>query len=191
MSIPIDWNRSIARFCIFVAIALCSLPSLTAEARVVRDWRYSDLVAGADAVVIATAVSTVEIADQQLPDELRGLADYVQCVATTFQIEGIVKGELSKDRLVLVHYQCKPAKWEENKLLGIVNGPSLVRFETGKELPSGEEVRGPAYLLFLKTTKDRRFVPVSGQEDPAFSIRRITEPDRDHQRWADEPKSSP
>ena len=166
----------------FLSAAAGVGPRGTVFARPTKLYTYGKLVSESDLVVIAVALETKDVTDQQLDDELEGLEDYVQCVTTSFQIEAVIKGDIRTDRLSVLHYRFKPGP-------PVVNGPVVVRFEhegpvKADELLNGKPLRGPppTYLLFLKRTHDRKFVPVSGQLDPDSSVNRIERADKDEQK---------
>jgi hypothetical protein len=158
------------------------IPNRSAQARPVRQFTYADLVAESDVVVIATALSTDADKDREFDEEMRGDEEEVECVITSFRVNGIINGNVKGERLSVVHYRFKPEQRP------IVNAPQLVRFENegqvnGEDKRTGKPLRAPPpeYLLFLKATKDGKFVPTTGQTDPDGSVRRMTGADRDRQ----------
>jgi hypothetical protein len=59
----------------------------------------------------------------------------------------------------------------------IIDGPQLFTFRTtALRVTIGEEKKilpAPEYMLFLKKLKDGRYEPMSGQIDPALSVREL------------------
>ena len=69
------------------------IPNRSAQARPVRQFSYADLVAESDVVVIATALSTVADKDREFDEEMRGDEEEVECVITSFRVDGIINGD--------------------------------------------------------------------------------------------------
>jgi hypothetical protein len=153
-------------------LALALLLASAPLGRLLELWPYDKLFQRADLVVIATAVSTVDapanIKDQAPEDHLKG-------VCTTFRVAHVVKGAHRGKELTVFHYRLALKEGQ-----GIVNGPSLVRFHSGRlnlSYPGGfASLPPPEYLLFLKKRPDGRFECVSGQYDPDQSVKQITQP---------------
>jgi hypothetical protein len=82
----------------------------------------------------------------------------------------VLKGKLDKDKTIKVlHYRLPQG-------VQCANGPCLVSFRKDrivlKGVAKGSKVR-PEYLLFLRARPDGRYEPVSGQIDPALSMREL------------------
>ena len=110
----------------------------------------------ADFVVIARVVTTKDTTERS-----RILSLNVIGVETEFKIHLILKGDKSVETFQLHHYRAA----SEASDAVVANGPNLVRFS----------FEHPAFLLFLSKEGDGRYVPVTGQEDPAaFSVLELT-----------------
>lgn len=122
------------------------------SARLVREWTDKEMFERADLVVIACNLSTKD-SDERI--ELPDLSPPVSVigVVTEFRTNLILKGSQNVTRLLLHHYRLDKAAD-----IMIPNGPRLVR------IPDGEHKN---FLLFLKKEGDGRYIPVTGQADPA------------------------
>jgi hypothetical protein len=142
----------------------------SASGRQIEDWPYDKLFKAADLVVIAKAIST-EDAGQEIKH--KAPADCLKAVLTTLEAVHVVKGEHRDAKLVILHYRLEPGK-------GSSNGPLLIQFHAKEQRiqwSGGVRVQGPPdYLLFLKKRADGRYECVSGQFDPALSVKEIVEP---------------
>ena len=77
---------------------------------------------------------------------------------TEFETRLVLKGDQKVGKLILRHYKIDDAL----ERLRIADGPDLVSFDSKQH---------NAYLLFLLKQRAGRYVPASGQIDPAaFSI---------------------
>lgn len=148
-----------------------------AEARPVRLWQYDKLLKESDVVVIANAIETkaVPITDNLSKNALLDLPEAFQQMETVFLVRAVVKGNLDLKQVTLVHFRYNP---DSKTVIG--NGPLLIEFPKEDPIRTiGKEKRpiyGPDYLLFLKVREDGRFVPVTGQVDPVFSVRALGDP---------------
>ncbi|HLL90580.1 MAG TPA: hypothetical protein VK324_14865 [Tepidisphaeraceae bacterium] len=145
----------------------------SAAGRAVEHWPYDRLFEEADVVVIAAAQETAA-SDDAAPDGR--WRESLVGQRTTFAVIKPLKGQLDDGPVTVVHFKLKD---------GVVsqNGPLLVAFRTkGPTIRGGERVKynvmlgTPQYLLFLKRTDGGRFEPVSGQFDPALSVKEIYAP---------------
>jgi hypothetical protein len=136
--------------------------TLQGEARRTRDWRYEELVATSDVIVIAIPVevrktsksTTVPgvLSQDQNGDQHSVIAYFG---VTKLQILAVLKGKLPKEHIFLRHlYRNTPPTTE-------LNGLSFLEF-----IPNGKT----RFLLFLKQ-EGNEFVPVAGQTDPWFSVK--------------------
>ena len=150
-------------------------------ARKVESWPYERLMKEADLVVIAHAVSSTPCPDTWSENLFRNVA--FQGVQTTFKVSARLKGTCPATVKIL-HFRL-----EQDVLLN--DGPSLVTFLTkpmmldvrdarknGGGLQQRQPVRQslvspPEYLLYLRLRKDGRYEALSGQVDPAFSVRAL------------------
>jgi hypothetical protein len=143
------------------ALLLASGASLTAY--VSRVWSYEELIAKAELVVIAKAVTATTDTTEQIdhPDGVGILtADNkriglpVVGVETKFEVLAVFKGEKVVKEVVLHHYR------ERDKPEGVrFAGASFVTFSTEKKQP---------YLLFLIREADGRYGPASGHAGGSF-----------------------
>jgi hypothetical protein len=168
------------------------IPEGAANARPLTRLSYSELIKESDAVVIGTALSTVAHPKQEIVEELKSVKDHIECVLTTFRIDGVLKGTIEGDRASLVHYRSKRAKDEQGVPRPLFIDARLVRFDghgpiIGRNPLTGNPVRGaaPSYLLFLKAAADGSFTPVTGQFDPDDSARRLEPSDLDRRNPAE------
>ena len=129
-------------------------------------WSYEKLVAGADLVVIATPTAARDTKEPAVvPGVSRDGADgrlapvAAVGVETTFKVEAVLKGE-AKDLKEFVLYHLREPDAQANA--PVVNGPMLVKFDVKARRK---------YLLFLKRGADGRYVPVTGQTDPAIGVK--------------------
>jgi hypothetical protein len=157
-------------------IALLAMAAAPAFARLVEDWPYERLFKAADLVVIARPERTTQTKDRLSPADWK-----VELIGqeTVFTVEATLKGKVKDDRkLQVLHYRLP------DDIL-IDNGPLLVSFRVEplvlKGVANGRAFKTalgrPEYLLFLRARPDGRLEPVSGQIDPALSVRELDEPD--------------
>jgi len=183
------------RFHFLLLVALAA--SCDVYARQIEDWSYDRLFTESDLIVIAQPVQSEDSADRTKDNlwkiEFNG-------VETKFDVLHTVKGTSEKSTLTVLHYRTDAL---------IEDGPSLASFRTKgssytilkkqKEGDAGklEEItqvfmEAPAtYLLFLKKRDDGRFEPVSGRNDPVFSVRELRMPARlDYEDNGQEPAAA-
>ena len=151
-----------------VVLLIVALLASTAFGRLIPDWPYKRLFKEADLVVIATVDGSVDTTDRLKTAwkvDLLGMN-------TTFTIQSTLKGKARNARITVLHYRTP-----EGRLLE--DGPTLVTIRTKRPPTKGvQKARFRAeYLLFLKARADGRFEPVSGQIDPALSVRELSLPD--------------
>lgn len=147
-----------------------------ANARLIENWPYERLFKEADLVVIVTAEGTTDAKDRFKPHEWK-----IELVGqdTSLAVHSVLKGKLDTKTLKVLHYRLPTMDTE------IENGPMLVTFHSMGFSLSGT-INGvsfkaglprPEYMVFLRTRSDGRFEPVSGQIDPALSVRELQMPD--------------
>lgn len=149
-----------------VICAVCIVTFLNAIvfARPIQIYDYKRLFKEADIVVIAIATKTTPTSDKEMGEDYQGRN-------TEFSIRQTLKGE-APDNLNVLHF----------KYVGEIrvdNAAHLVDFvlHSAKDnMPLMFEFQTPEYMLFLKRMEDGRYQPVSGYDDPAFSVRKITVP---------------
>jgi len=181
-------------FC--TSLVVVSLFCVTAYGRVYRSWSYNDLLQESDLVVIGNALKTTTVpSTDRFPERGSGavgiggsqapVAVVVQQVETIFHVRAVVKGRVADKQLTLVHFRWKNEderrkdRKQDRGDPAIMDGPRLVEFPTDNGLwdPTSEKVvkAGHDCILFLKLRKDRKYEPISGQVDPVFSVRWLTE----------------
>jgi hypothetical protein len=135
-------------------------------------WPYDKLFKQADTVVVAKAIQTIDAGDR-IKDKVP--REYLKAVLTTFEVTHVIKGK-SKEKLVLCHFLYD----ERKKDLEIQNGPMLVDFHNKTlviRYPGvAVSLSPPDYMLFLRGRPDGRYECVSGQFDPALSVKQIINP---------------
>lgn len=160
------------RICYGLTILL-TLFVAPAVARQIENWPYDRLFKEADVIVIASAQGT-EASDDQASDE-RWKASLVG-QHTTFALINTLKGHVDDGPITVLHFKLKDGVLTQD-------GPLLVAFRTkGPKIEGGGAVKykamlsTPQYLLFLKRSEGGRLEPVSGQIDPALSVKEIYAP---------------
>jgi hypothetical protein len=94
------------------------------------------------------------------PEDITGTG-----VETGFRIVTFLKGDRNIMALVLRHFALvKSDSTGIKNALFVLAGPSLVSFE-----PNSNKL----YLMFLRKEADGRYVAVTGQEDPAYSVKQL------------------
>jgi hypothetical protein len=129
-------------------------------ARLMRIWTFDTLNDKATLIVIAIPTKVVETSEAvALPNietvypDGRHEAVMSKGVETSFKVLTVLKGDRDIKQLVLHHYSLASAPGGGD--------PLLVSFK-----PGGNK----QFLMFLQKETDGRYVAVSGQTDPAFSI---------------------
>jgi hypothetical protein len=159
-----------------ITMALLTFAAGPVSGRLLENWPYERLFKEADLVVIARAESTTDTKDRFKPELWK-----VQFLGqdTVFAVQSTLKGKLKEGQTVKVlHYRLP-----EGVL--VQNGPSLVSFRkdsvelkgTVNDRTFKASLGRPEYMLFLRARPDGRFEPVSGQVDPALSVRELHPPD--------------
>lgn len=151
------------------------LIAAVAHARHVEPWSYDKLSSRADAVVVATVVSTSEWEE---PDEAPQMGSVVfEGQLTKFEIQGVLKGKVTGRSMELVHYRVVANGKFIAPGVKVVHSRAYVADFTERKAAiknratKDVEEDGPShYLLFLKQRKNGRFEPVSGQVDSACSV---------------------
>ena len=139
---------------------------LELQARITRGWTYQQLNDEATLIVIATPTKVTPTSERTpLPNIQTVHSDGTKSdvmgagVETTFEVLTVLKGERNTKTLVLHHFALANTEDRQSE-----NGPSLVSFE-----PTSKK----QYLLFLQKEADARFAAISGQTDPAVSIKEV------------------
>jgi hypothetical protein len=147
---------------LFLALLMALVLVANSHARLNYAWSYEELLRLADLVVVATAITTKETTERTTIEKTRynSINPPFKAVGleTTFSVQTILKGKLPEKTFVLHHYR------EANPSAQVNAGPMQVTFKSDKTI---------VYLLFLTRESDGRYAAVSGQIDPAFSIKRI------------------
>jgi hypothetical protein len=162
---------------VLVAAAAAAAP---AWARPLEGWSYERLFKEADVVVLARPESVADV--DVKPKDARMREGFLGRV-TTFSVVNAIKGEVKGKTIDVLHFRMKEG-------LASADGPLLIQFRTkpvrieGKSGGDGKraatafamELAPPDYLLFLKRGENGRLEPVSGQYDPALSVREVSPP---------------
>lgn len=147
---------------LFVLGVLCFFTTTSVSyARPVQKLSFEELMEQADVVIIGEVESTGDLPTQRI----RGKSDTAWiAVQTTFQLEGVMKGKVTGEKLSVIHHRHSVESLE----LSLENGPGFVKFNP--ELKH-------RYLIFLKQgerSDDLKtggpYIPVTGQYDPGFSF---------------------
>lgn len=138
---------------LFLAVKNCDI----AVARPVANFDYRRLFEESDLVVIASVLKTEDTEDQ-----FTGHEDEFKGQNTEFKIQKVIQGNVDGEKLELLHF----------KYVGRLppNGPRLVEFEVELETDNFRMAQAE-YMLFLKQTRDGRYVPVSSQYDSSDSVK--------------------
>jgi hypothetical protein len=130
----------------------------TAFGRPVSSMPYDRLTAEADFVVISTPIA---VGETQEKIKLPGLSPPTRVVGVeaTFEVLAVLKGDKSTKQFVLHHFRRAKAEPHPKP-----NGLGLVGFQ-----PKDKKT----FLLFLKREPDGRYVAVTGEVDPVFSIKEL------------------
>lgn len=130
---------------------LLSLP-VVAFGRIRPVWTYERMHADADLVVIARPVSSTHLEEKVSLPNISPVTPVVG-IETQFDVRLVLKGESSTKDVRLHHYALqKPADGQSR------GAPQLVSFDPKQPV---------CYLMFLKREANDRYVPVTGQTDPA------------------------
>ena len=134
---------------------------------------YSNLWHHADLVIIGLATYTRDTGERR---EMASHDHSIVCeeVETSFRVRLVMKGTNDVREIDVRHFRVP--KGQEGFCFF---GPKLARFMLPREdvagggfaPPPGPPV--PEYLLFLKGTEGRHYVPVSGQEWADYSLREV------------------
>ena len=142
-------------------MSLCLV--LESHSRGVLVASYNELYDKATAVVIATPTTVTATTNQCIfeNNNIKGTG-----VETGFRILGVIKGDRNIKELTLRHFaQSTPNPEVINGVLTMYGDPpNLISFE-----PNSHK----QYLMYLQKETDGRFVPVSGQEDPIYSVMQL------------------
>jgi hypothetical protein len=146
------------------ALLIVGLPQIL-NGRYVQPWSYEEMLEKADLVVVAEWVSTKDTEERTVLPRIEP-AIRVIGVNTEFEVGIVLKGSRDIKNLTLHHYKLE---FKEDSFRA--EAPQLVdiqvpEFRDGRDYPGGGR-----FLLFLKHEPDGRYVPITGQTDPAvFSV---------------------
>lgn len=135
--------------------------NLSASARIGRIWSDAELMKTSDLVVIAQPIST-KVLDETNSlgySSTKSFRSRFRGVETTFKVLDVLKGMPKNDRIVLHHYRVE-LEWGSPP-----NGPHFISFKTGTT---------NQYLLYLVKDGPNRYAPVTGQVDPWFPVKSMT-----------------
>jgi hypothetical protein len=182
-----------------LAIALMLTPFRGAVARPIHIFSLTEIWDMADLVAVIAPESTERTNDPMPPaTDGRRSPEYYQGLNTRCRVLGVFKakenpegyreGGFEQGSLTVVHFAYK----SEDKVGGFeMNGGHFIYFLLPPENLAAIAVQGnavgaktsgpelgrsaPTYLAFLKADRDRRFRPVSGDYDSAFSFRTLVD----------------
>jgi hypothetical protein len=141
-------------------------PATLVGARPVPAWSYKTLFEESDLVVVVEpiAVRDATVQDKLIPPS--GQREHFVGVVTSFKVLAIVKGKIDQQSLQMKHFTLKA----ESKGLG--NPPEVVSFKYA--LPDPQ--KAPCtFMLFLRRLPNGDLEFVTGQVDPAFSVKQLKE----------------
>jgi hypothetical protein len=173
------WKRVVVLLVVAAGLLGSAVP---APARFIEDWPYDKLLKHTDLVVFATATKT-EAADDKPPEHSWNYEFVAQ--VTTFKVNHTLQGKAEGEQLKVLHFkfgELKKGLRPGTADAIIEDGPNLVAFRTGAVIVKAKGEEGntvlprPEYLLFLRRLKDGRYEPVSGQTDPALSVKEVSAP---------------
>ena len=121
-------------------------------------WSYARLNDNATLIVIGTPASVTTTTERT---NLLGDIS-AKGIETSFKVLTVLKGDLKTDSFVLHHFALADLK----DIKAINAGMGLISFE-----PRSYK----SYLIFLQRESDGRYLAVSGQSDPIFSVKRLTD----------------
>ena len=148
------------------------------------DWTYSDLASKSDVIVVAKAISRIEVEWNDVIGGEFGKGK-TKLLANRLQVLSVLKGESGGEIDVMT------LEWKSNvivltnfdfaelrsKLLRPVVVPVI---EDGEIFDFARVISGnhtytiePEYLLYLRRIDGNKFAPVSGQRYSGLSIRRL------------------
>jgi hypothetical protein len=146
----------VVRIGAIVSLLLTLVGARLLLARLIEPWTYKEMFDKADLVAIAYVISTKDTEERTT---LLGSIKVVG-VTTEFKSALVLKGPESVRIFQVHHYRYQSESDREN----ITNAPDLVRIGSYH----------PVFLLFLVKEPDGRYVPVTGQTDPAmFSMLKL------------------
>ena len=119
-------------------------------------WSYDSLNDRATFVAIATPTNVTTTKERAALPNIRAGTNEIfgTGIETSFAVLTVLKGNRSSRTFVLHHYSLADSKYS-------FDGPGLVAFE-----PKDRKI----YLVFLEQEPDGRYVAVSGQTDPFWSV---------------------
>jgi hypothetical protein len=153
------------------------------DARILKLWRFDELVAESDVVAIIESIENVPAKDIfPFAGDAHPATDFA-ATNTRFKVAAILKanGEPLTE-LTVLHFNY-------SRRFPIVNGAHFVRFGIGplqyekRNVIDGKPAGGivalqqqPVWLAFLKQREDGRFEPLTGHYDSALSFRELHTP---------------
>jgi len=130
---------------------LLTLPVI-AFGRIRPVWTYEQIYRDADLVVIAKPVSSMQLEEKTSLPNISPITPVVG-IETQLEVRLVLKGEPMTKTVALHHYALQK--------------PSDARHRGAPELVSFDPKQPARYLMFLKREAKDRYVPVTGQTDPA------------------------
>jgi hypothetical protein len=149
--------RKITATCLFTA--MFSIVNIS-HSYIHADWSAKILTEEADLIVIAAPLLKSQPTGKRM--FLEGINPKMEVVEmeTKFEIKSVLKGMIESDEFVLLHLFYK----EEPKIRR--GGPSLRKYKKDEYYRE--------YLMFLKDEGNGVYTPTSGQVDPNYAIRELS-----------------
>jgi hypothetical protein len=128
-------------------------------------YSFDELTDKATVVVIATPTTVTATTNQCTFDGGNIMGTGVE---TSFRILGVFKGDRNIKELTLRYFarSTPESEMKNGVMIGYLDGPGLISFE-----PNSHK----QYLMFLQKEADGRYVAVTGQEDPIYSVQQLKE----------------
>jgi hypothetical protein len=139
------------------------------NANIVTAWSYQELWEKADLVAIIQPMKSEK--NEGRLDALGPLSKDVQGFSTTFAVLSYLKGTPlpdapSPDELIVKHFDYKPGQRSPS-------GPFLISFP----FPTDVSHEAACWLAYLKRMPDGSYAPISGQDDPTASFKKLLDMD--------------
>lgn len=146
---------------LFIVISIMLIAG-TAYAYLHRSLSVDELKEKADLIVIATPQTKSQATGKNMILEGVKPDMAVLDMITNFKIKGTLKGKSKKETFTLLHYYYNykdPPKVQKG-------GPVLRKYKTDEFYRE--------YLMFLKDEGNGIYIPISGQKDPNYAIRLLS-----------------
>jgi hypothetical protein len=145
----------------YLTLLMTVFLGLAAQATIMTAWNYDSLNDKATFVVIATPMKVTTTSERAALPHIKAETNDITGIGveTTFDVLTVLRGDRKVRTFLLHHF-----KLADTREI-MIGGPRLVTFE-----PKDRKI----YLLFLEQEADGRFVAVSGQTHPSWSVMEFT-----------------